>query len=168
LAGWSTCAPTDNSARDAALIVADPEALGKDVMSVMKTVTRGWPDLPAIIVGSNSVGSAVEALRAGAADFVARDLAPEDYHSALTRAHRRYSLNEWRNKRTPGPSEENFWGESAAIEQLKGQIARASSSEASVVIVGETAVAVALEDHSWSSRARPCRRCSRRANYSGT
>lgn len=157
LAGWSTCAPTDTIARDAALIVADPEALGKDVVSVMKSVARGWPDLPAIIIGGNSVGAAVDALRAGAADFVARDLAPEDYHSALSRAHRRHSLSEWRNKRTPAAPEENLWGESAAIEQLKGQIARASSSEASVVIVGESGTGKELVARLLHGRSRRSR-----------
>jgi DNA-binding NtrC family response regulator len=136
-AGWTTCAPTDAIARDAALVVVDPEALGKDVQAVLKSPSRVRPDLPTIIVGGNSVGAAVDALRAGAADFVPRDLAPDDYHSALSRVHRRHSLDAWRSRRTSAAPAESLWGESAAIEQLKGQIDRASSSEASVVVVGE-------------------------------
>src|ERR1043165_9121474 len=138
LAGWSACAPNDAAAREAALVLVDPEALTKDIITVMQSVTRAWPDLPTIILGSNSVGSAVEALRAGAEDFLSRDLGADDFHAALTRAHPRPPLDEWHTKRRPATPIENLWGESAAIEQLKGQIARASSSEASVVIVGES------------------------------
>jgi DNA-binding NtrC family response regulator len=157
LAGWSTCAPNDAAAREAALLVADAEALSKDIVSVMQSVTRAWPELPTIIVGSNSIGSAVEALRAGATDFLARDLGPDEFHAALTRAHRRHSLDEWHSKRSPATPSENLWGESAAIEQHKGQIARASTSEASVVIVGESGSGkelVARLLHGKSRRAR--------------
>lgn len=156
-AGWNICAPNDPEARDAVVIVIDPEALEKDLATLLKGTARAWPDLPAIVVGTNSLGSAIDALRCGAADFVARDLGPEAYHSALTRAHRNHSIEEWRSKRSPTTPLEGLWGESAAIEQLRGHITRASTSDASVVIVGESGTGkelVARLLHGRSRRAR--------------
>jgi len=68
------------------MILADlmmPQAGGLDMVEVVK---RRWPGIPVIIMtGYASIGSAIEATRAGAAGYLPKPFTPEELDSAVER-----------------------------------------------------------------------------------
>jgi DNA-binding NtrC family response regulator len=106
-------------------------------------------DAPAVIVMTAyaEVELAVQALKAGAVDFITKPWANERLIACVQAALAR---------RAPAPAVGELLGESAAMQSLRAQIAQVGASEASVLILGENGVGkelVARALHRASPRA---------------
>jgi two-component system nitrogen regulation response regulator GlnG len=147
---------------DPDVMLADFRMPGMDGMELMRKVRDLDPELPVILIsGFAEVRGAVEAIRAGAHDYLAK---PFDHHEVLRVVFR--ALNERRLKlelknlashvRNTVPLRETF-GPSEAAGRLINDIEQVAGSSFSVVIVGETGSGkevVARAIHDASPRAK--------------
>jgi two-component system nitrogen regulation response regulator GlnG len=149
-------------AEDPDVLLADLRMPGMDGMELMRKAKDLDPELPVILItGFAEVRGAVEAIRAGAHDFLAK---PFEHPQVLRVLHR--ALNERRLKLElkhradhvhPVLSPRELFGPSEAIGSVISAIERVAKSNFSVVIVGETGSGkevVARAIHQASGRAR--------------
>jgi len=125
-------------------------------IELVTEITRDYPRTPvAMITAFGSMDLAVEALKAGAFDFVSK---PVDIN--VLRGLVRHAL-ELNNAARPAPSAppENatrLLGASAAMDELRGTIAKVARSQAPIYILGESGVGkelVARTIHDQGARA---------------
>jgi two-component system nitrogen regulation response regulator GlnG len=149
-------------AGDPDVLLADIRMPGMDGMELMRKAKELDPELPVILItGFAEIQGAVEALRAGAHDYLAKPFEHRQVVRVVLRA-----LNERRLKvelkhladhvhQTLSPRE--TFGPSGAIGKVLAAIERVAKSNFSVLIVGETGSGkemVARAIHQASSRAR--------------
>ena len=109
-----------------------PDGNGIELVEYLQTA---HPDTPtAVITAHGNVESAVQALKAGAFDFVSK---PVDLHVLRNLVHTALKLSQ------KGPSQERggrytILGESPAIRQLRATILKLARSQAPVYIAGES------------------------------
>ena len=151
---------------DAALIdmnYARDTTSGREGLDLLAQIQQQDPALPVIVMTAwASIDLAVEAMRAGARDFIqkpwdnARLLATLRNHIELSRALRRTELLEAENRLLRSGPREAFVAESRAMQPVLQLIARIGPSEANVLVTGESGVGkgvVALQLHEASPRA---------------
>ncbi len=114
-----------------------PDGSGMDLVS---EISQKHPNTPvAMITAFGNVEAAVEALKAGAFDFVAK---PVDL--PVLRDLVRHALDLREKRRTNGhngdPVADRFYGDSPAIATLRQTIAKVARSQAPVYIAGESGV----------------------------
>jgi two-component system response regulator HydG len=158
-AGW-TCVlyGAGDGARDVSALVVDAEALGQSADAACALACAAWPDVPILMMGTQSVEAAVRAMRAGAVDYLDYQSSPEDISAALDRVHVGRSVHAWRA--TPATEPDRYpelWGQSLAMRELRDRIDQAAPSDANAVVTGETGVGkelVARLLHASGPRAR--------------
>ena len=118
------------------------------------------PDVPVIVVTAlGSMEAAVEAMRAGAYDFLNKPVDANALGLALRRAVQHHRLqDEIRLLSVPNavPSTEWIIGESEPIKRVKDIVARVGASEATALVQGETGTGkeiIARAVHRFSSRS---------------
>src|SRR5687768_13622360 len=115
-------------------------------------ISQRYPDTPvAMITAYGNVEAAVDALKAGAFDFVTK---PVDL-SVLRRLVQN-ALDVGEKRRTQQPTHTRLVGESARMQQLRATISKLARSQAPVYIAGESGVGkelVARLIHEQGSRA---------------
>ena len=149
-------------AGDPDVLLVDIKMPGMDGLELMRQVRELNPDLPVILItGFAEVRGAVEAIRAGAHDYLAK---PFDHHEVVRVVLR--ALNERRLKLElktlaghvrQGPSLRETFGPSEAVGKLISAVEQVGKSNFSVVIVGETGSGkevVAHAIHQVSPRSR--------------
>jgi two-component system response regulator PilR (NtrC family) len=111
-----------------------PDGSGMDLVA---EISQKHPNTPvAMITAFGNVEAAVEALKAGAFDFVAK---PVDL--SVLRDLVRHALDLREKRRTPvDPVAARFYGDSPAIAALRQTIAKVARSQAPVYIAGESGV----------------------------
>jgi two-component system response regulator HydG len=124
-------------AEHAIAIVADPEASRRSVEALCRDLARDYPGVPVIIVGNGQMQSALNALHAGAADYVDGG-AMADLGPALDRARYDRAIRGRRRCDVQPPHEGDLHGASVAVSQLREEVARAAASEVTVIVVGES------------------------------
>jgi DNA-binding NtrC family response regulator len=131
---------------------------GLDVLSVVRDTDAAVPVI--FLTAFATVELAVDAMRAGAFDFLTKPFLPEQVLSVVRRAGERTQLfreNErlrGQVRRLSGPGE--LVGRSAVMVELRERIARVAPANATVLIVGETGTGkelVARSIHASSQRA---------------
>jgi two-component system nitrogen regulation response regulator NtrX len=132
---------------------------------VLDRLRATTPDLPVIMIsGHGTVETAVAAVKRGADDFLEKPLALERVLLTLEKALERRHLARERDDlkrellslQARDEREEVLLGESAAMQRLKAEIARAGASDARVLVSGESGVGkelVARALHRASPRA---------------
>jgi two-component system repressor protein LuxO len=122
---------------DAQLVVADIASIGGP--GQMARLAGTGRRVIAISDGG-SVSAAVEAMRAGAADFIAKPVGQRRLIERLEAA-----IADWRQTPSPSPSEsastaafEGFVGQSEAMRAIYDQIERMAASRAPVFLTGES------------------------------
>src|SRR5258708_1405164 len=147
--------------QEVAAVLVDPSAVHESVGRAGALSLAAWPGLPTLIAGDGEIESAIEALRAGATDYLSREAPAEDFAAALSRALVSKTVRDFRllaaaEKKTEAPLGE-LWGESPVIRSLRERIAQAALSDATAVVLGETGTGkelVARLLHAESSRSR--------------
>lgn len=133
-----------------------PDGTGFDVV---RYIQREYPQIPvAVITAFGSMEAAVEALKAGAYDFVSK---PVDLTKLRDLVHTALKLSESGQDDTFAKSGKNvkdnpILGQSVAIKQLKSTIGKLARSQAPVFIHGESGSGkelVAKQIHQQSPRA---------------
>lgn len=127
----------------AGVVVTDVRLPGKSGLDLLSEIVAVDADLPVIVVtGHGDVDMAVEAMRAGAYDFIEKPFAAERLVETVRRAHekRRLVLENQRLKAawTSHPDMPALIGESAAIERVRRMIRAVGPTAADVLINGQT------------------------------
>ena len=126
-----------------------PDGSGQDLI---EHIAQRYPDTPvAMITAFGNVEAAVQALKAGAFDFVTK---PVDLSVLRRLVQHALDLNEQR--RTATPASNRLIGDSPRMQQLRQTIGRVARSQAPVYISGESGVGkelVARLIHEQGSRA---------------
>jgi two-component system C4-dicarboxylate transport response regulator DctD len=125
-------------------IVSDIRMPGTDGMQLLQRVRSIDPELPVILItGHGDVSMAVEAMRAGAYDFIEKPFAVEDLVDTVTRALDKRALtienrclkDELSVQSKPGP---RIIGNTAPVHRLRRTIAQVADTDADVLVTGET------------------------------
>jgi two-component system, NtrC family, nitrogen regulation response regulator NtrX len=129
-----------------------------DGLAALKRIRAAAPALPVLMIsGHGTIETAVEALRAGAQDFLEKPLEREVVLRRLDSALERARLHEEADSRRHDEEERfRLVGESAAMQKLRDLIRRAGPTQATVLITGESGTGkelVARAIHEASSRA---------------
>ncbi|WP_208726628.1 sigma-54-dependent transcriptional regulator [Corallococcus terminator] len=121
------------------VVLSDVRMPGMSGLELLAEVGRGWPDVPVLLMTAHgTVPLAVEAMKAGAADFVLKPFDREELlfslHKALLRAQK-----EPEPTRGPGKAPDGlFVGASRALADVQSLLARAAVGTATVLLRGES------------------------------
>ena len=141
------------------IVISDVRLPGIDGLTLLKEVRRIDADIPIILItGHGDVALAVEAMHAGAYDFIEKPFTPERFAETAIRAMEkrmlRVAVEALRSQlHEKAGIEAALLGGSPAMRQVREQILMLAATSADVMIVGETGsgkelVARCLHDHS--------------------
>ncbi|GAA4023605.1 sigma-54 dependent transcriptional regulator [Actimicrobium antarcticum] len=125
------------------VLVTDVRLPGRSGLQLLAQVTALDPDLPVVVVtGHGDVEMAVEAMRAGAYDFIEKPFAAERLLATVRRAQEKRSLI-LANRRllaawSQHPDLPPLLGQSPAIERVRALIASLGPAPVDVLINGQT------------------------------
>ncbi|MBI1293100.1 response regulator [bacterium] len=126
------------------VLVTDLQMPGMDGMGLLKRVREEYPDLPVVVLtGHGSIQSAVEAMKAGAIDYLIKPANPEEILIVLQRALEIRNLRaENRQLRSRlgtrfEPSNE-IVGQSPEVQSVLSVVERVSRNRSTVLITGES------------------------------
>ncbi|MBI4476910.1 MAG: sigma-54-dependent Fis family transcriptional regulator [Acidobacteria bacterium] len=124
------------------LVFLDIKMPGMDGLEVLNRVKTGAPDLPVVMIsGHGTVGTAVEAIKLGATDFIEKPLSTERILTTIrNELDRRQLREENRTLRRVVEGRQELVGSSPALKRILDAVARAAPTNASVLILGESGV----------------------------
>lgn len=116
---------------------------GMDGMEALAQLLAVRPNLPVVMLTAfGTVGSAVEAMKRGAFDYLTKPADNEELKTVLAKAHGYGQLlrqnTELRRKANDASAEARFIGDSRAMRQVRELCAQVGPTEASVLILGES------------------------------
>lgn len=125
------------------MVVTDARLGGMSGYEFLKQVKQGWPHLPILMITAYATAKlAVEAIKAGAIDYLAKPFAPEELLHAVARCAERHRLlteNASLRARTSEPYKlEQIIGESPKVRELRQLIQTVAPTHATVLILGES------------------------------
>jgi DNA-binding NtrC family response regulator len=140
------------------LVITDLKMPGMSGMEVLKAIKEIQPDLPVIfITGYSSVDSAVEVMKLGAVDYIAKPFTPEEMLSTVKLAleQRVVALEDLYLRKELLDTEgfDQFVGKSQEMIKIYRRIMQVAPTDSTVLITGESGtgkelVARALHKHS--------------------
>jgi two-component system nitrogen regulation response regulator NtrX len=141
------------------LVILDVKMPGMDGIEVLDRLRSMNETLPVVVVsGHGTIGTAVEATKKGAFDFIEKPFASERVLVSLRNAlDQRRLRDENRTLRKAVEIRHQMIGDSAALKQVTAAIGRAAPTNATVLIQGESGVGkelVARTIHRNSLRTR--------------
>lgn len=145
------------------VIVSDIRMPGMDGLTLMRRILGIDPTLPVVLItGHGDVQMAVEAMRAGAYDFIEKPFAANRLFSVVERALEKRRLvlenRSLRNALEGGDDlSSRLVGRNPAIQRLRAQISAVADTDADVLITGETGTGkevVARALHDFGSRSK--------------
>ncbi len=167
-AGWQVAeagsgeAGLDYLAREEAnVVLLDMRMPGMDGSETLAHILERFPGLPVIMLTAyGTVGSAVEAMKRGAFDYLSKPADNEELIAVMEKAYeygRLLAENEnLRRKLAAGDPTEHIVGGSPAMQRVLDLIRQAGPSEATVLVMGESGTGkelIAEALHEVSSRA---------------
>lgn len=125
------------------LLITDLRMPKLDGMGLLQKVKTAIPDLPVIVITAyGEIESAVEAMKAGAADYLTKPVNEEHLKLALERALQwRKVVSEnvrLRNEKKVQYDFPNIIAESQAMKELLDMAAKVAQSDSTVLIIGES------------------------------
>jgi len=137
------------------LVVSDLRMPGVGGMDLLRSIGERWPDVPVVILTAHgTVPLAVEAMRAGAADFLLKPFDRDEVLFVIEKtllAHREPSVPS-----VPSKASRSALGASLVMRELDALVRRAAQGSATVLVRGETGTGkelVARAIHERSARA---------------
>jgi DNA-binding NtrC family response regulator len=147
--------------REFDVLIADLKMPKMDGIELLRAVRQIDPDLAVVMItGYATVETAVESIKAGAADYVPKPFEPDHLRQVVRNTVEKLDLireNQALKKRLNHPVvSEEMLGESAAIHRVREVLAKVAPTDATVLILGETGTGkelVARAIHAMSPRA---------------
>jgi DNA-binding NtrC family response regulator len=147
------------------MVITDAQLGGMNGYDFIKQITKSWPQIPVLMITAYATPKlAVEAIKAGAIDYLSKPFAPEELLHAIGRCAERYNLlreNATLRAKVVEPYLlEQIIGESPKMKELRQLIQTVAPTRATVLILGESGTGkelIAGALHSLSQR--------RTANY---
>jgi DNA-binding NtrC family response regulator len=139
------------------LVMSDVRMPGMDGFLLLATLKRLMPEVPVVLLTAHgTVSMAVDAMKAGAVDFVLKPFAKDE---VLYCARKALGLSKGPREAPPVQefSSDGMVGSSRALDAAKELIGRAAQSNATVLILGETGTGKELAAraiHARSNRAK--------------
>jgi DNA-binding NtrC family response regulator len=141
-------------------IITDARLGGMSGYTFLDRARKRWPELPIIMITAYATPKlAVEAIKAGAIDYLAKPFAPEELLHSVARCAERYLLlkeNSALKAQAGRPFQiDHIIGESDKMVELRHLIRTVAPSEATVLILGESGTGkelIAGALHNLSSR----------------
>jgi two-component system response regulator HydG len=125
------------------VVITDLNMAGGSGIDLCRAFADSWPDVPIILITAfGSMEAAIEAMRAGAYDFVTKPFDIEKLALDVDRAFQHQTLKT-EVKRLRAAVGQAGWGDailgkSPAVTGLRSMLERVSKTEATVLITGET------------------------------
>src|SRR5213595_3142014 len=125
------------------MIITDARLNGMSGYEFLGQLKHKWPNLPVLMITAFATPKlAVEAIKAGAIDYLAKPFAPEELLHAVARCAERHRLileNQELRARAGEPYRlDQIIGESARIRELRQLIQTVAPTNATVLILGES------------------------------
>jgi DNA-binding NtrC family response regulator len=144
------------------MVITDARLGGMSGYDFLNKIRSRWPDLPVLMITAYATPKlAVEVIKAGAMDYLAKPFAPEELLHAVARCAERYRLLQ-ENARLLARASETYQldqivGDSARMRELRQLIQTVAPTDARALILGESGTGkelVAGALHSLSHRRR--------------
>lgn len=125
------------------VVITDVNMAGKSGLELCKELSEHWPDVPVIVITAfGTMETAIQAIRAGAYDFLTKPFDVDALLLAVARAIRHRELTS-EVKRLRAAVGEAGWdgeliGSSPPIMVLRGLLQRVAESDATVLVTGES------------------------------
>ncbi|MFZ0829092.1 MAG: sigma-54 dependent transcriptional regulator [Verrucomicrobiia bacterium] len=125
------------------MVITDARLGGMSGYEFLAKIHHQWPDLPALMLTAYATPKlAVEAIKAGAMDYLSKPFAPEELLHAVARCAERCRLLQenaaLRSRANETFSLEQIVGESQSIRELRKLIQTVAPTDARVLILGES------------------------------
>ena len=125
------------------MVITDARLGAMSGYEFLAKIHNQWPDLPVLMLTAYATPKlAVEAIKAGAIDYVSKPFAPEELLHAVTRCAERYRLLQenaaLRSRANETFSLDQIVGESQKIRELRKLIQTVAPTDARVLILGES------------------------------
>jgi DNA-binding NtrC family response regulator len=144
------------------LVITDLKMPRMTGMELLKEISKRWPSVRVVVLtGHGSVESAVDAMRAGAWDFMLKPFQPEEALATIERLnqqrHGMFDETTFMGELSSKYGFDAIIGNSPAVMDVFKKVATAAKSNASILITGESGTGkelVAHVIHYFSHRAR--------------
>jgi DNA-binding NtrC family response regulator len=125
------------------LVITDARLGGMSGYEFLKLVKAQWPDLPVLVITAFATPKlAVEAIKSGAMDYLAKPFAPEELLHAVGRCAERHRLLKENAALRANVGErfglEQIIGDSPKLHELRQLIQTVAPTQATVLILGES------------------------------
>jgi len=125
------------------LLISDAHLTGMSGYDLLAQVRRKWPDLPVLMITAYATPKlAVEAIKAGAIDYLAKPFEPEELLHAVGRCAERFRLlrenASLRAKHAEAADISQIIGDCAKMQELRRLIQTVAASNATVLLLGES------------------------------
>jgi two-component system response regulator AtoC len=143
------------------VVITDLRMPGADGMEVLRTASRAFPHVPVIMITAyGSVGQAVEAIKAGAFDYIEKPFEQDSIRTIVEKAIGQAAANRMAPRQALYPAGDaehtgrfGLVGQSPEIQSIFAVIERVADTPSTVLITGESGtgkelVAKALHEHS--------------------
>jgi len=125
------------------LLISDAQLGGISGYDLLAQVRKKWPELPVLMITAYATPKlAVEAIKAGAIDYLAKPFEPEELLHAVARCAERFRLLKenasLRARTTEAADVAQIIGESPRMQELRRLIQTVAGSNATVLILGES------------------------------
>ncbi|HEX3479647.1 MAG TPA: sigma-54 dependent transcriptional regulator [Kofleriaceae bacterium] len=146
---------------DVDVVITDLRMPGADGMEVLRTAARLFPQIPVIMITAyGSVGQAVEAIKAGAFDYIEKPFEQDSLRAIVEKAIGQAAANRMAPRQTLDPLSDpeakgrfGLVGQSQEIQNIFAVIEKVADTPSTVLITGESGtgkelVAKALHENS--------------------
>ena len=125
------------------MAITDARLGGMSGYDFLTRVRNQWPELPVLMITAHATPKlAVEAIKSGAIDYVAKPFAPEELLHAVARCAERYRLLQenaaLRSRAGETITLDQIVGESTQMRELRQLIQTVAQTDARVLILGES------------------------------